>query len=109
MPRPTEHHSDERVVSGPIFNPFSYAHTDACNQVGFAFLQIVDMEGVEATMTLPNLLASECREAKHAAPEPANALVDQAFQRLISKERHCVEQLFKILFQYVHLRQHESA
>ncbi len=40
MPGPTEHHRDERVLWGPIFTPFSYAHTDAYNQAEFTFIQI---------------------------------------------------------------------
>ncbi len=61
MPEPTEHHSDERVVSDPIPTPFSSACVGACNQSEIDFLQLAGGKRVETTMALPQWLASECR------------------------------------------------
>ncbi len=52
----TAHHSDERLVAGPIPTPFFYASIDDCNEVEISFLQIATVEGVELIMVLPYLL-----------------------------------------------------
>ncbi len=81
MPEPTEHHRDEQVVGGPIPALFCSVYIDACNQSEIAFPQIPSGQEV----ALPHLLNPECQEV---VPEQAGVLAEQAFQYVITRERH---------------------
>ncbi len=76
MLEPTEHHSSEWVVTGPIPILFSYANTAVCYQSEIVFLQIAGGQEVETAMALPHLLIPECKKETYAVPEQADVLAE---------------------------------